>query len=181
MKYLKITVIASLSLLIGFIISCESDDICPDSESTTPRLIIEAYDVSNQENLKSIPSLLIVGVDNENILDGYAFVAKNKLLLPLKTDVNTTQYRLIKDAEINDNGTPDNPDDDFLEGNQDIISISYSRREIYVSRACGYKTIFENVTLNIEPDNDNWIKARQPLNDNQSVENETETHFNIYH
>ena len=50
-----------------------------------------------------------------------------------------------------------------------------------MSRACGYKTIFKNVTLTIEPDSDNWIKSRQPLNDNQSVEDEKETHFNIFH
>ena len=82
---------------------------------------------------------------------------------------------------INDNGTPDNPDDDFTEGNEDIISISYSTESIYVSRACGYKTVFRNVTLTVNNDADNWIKLKESLTDNQSIEDETTTHFNLYH
>ena len=115
------------------------------------------------------------------MLPGYNIAAATQIVLPLRTDSNTTQYVLIKDTSINNNGTPDDLSDDFYDGNPDIITISYSREDVYVSRACGYKTIFKNVTLTIEPDSDNWIKSRQPLNDNQSVEDETETHFNIFH
>ncbi|GAL77203.1 hypothetical protein JCM19274_4916 [Algibacter lectus] len=79
---------------------------------------------------------------------------------------------------------PDDDTDDFLsdESNIDIITINYSRTEVFVSRACGYKTIYENVTVQIESDEDNWIESIQPpLNSNQSVEDETETHFNLFH
>lgn len=181
MKKISLLVILLTFIGIGITLSCEPDDICPQSTSTTPGLILEAYDVDNSENKKSVTKLLIGGVGNDFVLPGYAIVTATKIVLPLKTDANTTQYVLFKDAFINNNGTPDNPDDDFFDGNSDLITISYSREEVYVSRACGYKTIFKNVTLTIEPDGNNWIKSRQPLKDNQSVEDETETHFNIFH
>jgi hypothetical protein len=181
MKKTSLLLILLIIIGIGITMSCESDDICPESTPTTPSLIIDAYDVANPENKKSIPKLVVAGFDKDQILPGYAIVSATQIILPLKTDENTTQYRLIKDSSVNNNGTPDDSTDDYIEGNQDIITINYSREEVYVSRACGYKTIFKNLTLTIEVDSDNWIKSRQPLNDNQSVEDESETHFNIFH
>ncbi len=168
---------------IGITISCEPDDICPESTPTTPSLIIDVYDVDNPENIKAVTNLLVSGVGNDNVLPGYAIATSTQIVLPLKTDADTTQYALIKGAFVNDGGTPDDTSDDYIDGNTDIITINYTREEVYVSRACGYKTIYKNVTLTIEPENneENWIKSRQPLNDNQSVEDETETHFNIFH
>ena len=180
MKYFKILIIPIL-LIVILSISCERDDICPDSSPTTPSVIIDIYDFENQESNKNVFGLLVAGIDNDFILSGYNIVTTDELVLPLKTDDNTTQYVLIKDASINDNGTPNDSTDDFYDGNNDVITINYSREEVYVSRACGYKTIFKNVTLTIEDDGDNWILSQQPLNSNQSVEDETTAHFNIYH
>ena len=116
------------------------------------------------------------------MLPNYAGVTTSNLILPLKTYENQTQYSLIKDFSINNNGTPDDTSDDFPEGNEDVITINYSREEVYVSRACGYKTIFKNVTLSLDDtDTDKWIQSRQPVNDNQSVEDETAAHFIILH
>tara|TARA_R110000868_G_scaffold52135_2_gene164929 strand:+ start:761 stop:1303 length:543 start_codon:yes stop_codon:yes gene_type:complete len=180
MKYFKILIIPFL-LIALLSISCERDDICPESTPTTPSLIIDVFDFNSQENKKNIFNLVIVGVDNDDILPGFSFVSSNNLVLPLKTTANTTQYTLIKGASVNDNGTPEDLTDDFIDGNYDTITINYSRKELFVSKACGFKTIFENVTLTIEDDTDNWILSQTPLNPNQSVEDETTTHFNIFH
>lgn len=171
-----------LLTIIGIVatISCEPDDICAASTPTTPNLIIDTYDVDNPDNKKAVTKLLIGGIGNDFTLTN-GIVSATQIILPLKTDANTTQYALINDAFVNDNGTPDDTSDDYFDGNTDVITINYSREEVYVSRACGYKTIYRNVTFTIEPDSDNWIKSRQPLNDNQSVEDETETHYNIFH
>ena len=162
-------------------ISCERDDICPDATATTPRLIIDFLDVTDPDTKKNVFDIVVIGVDNEEYLDGYYFTNTDDLVLPLKTTANTTEYFVISDAEVNNNGTPDDSSDDFIDGNPDRISISYSRETIFVSRACGFKTIFKNVTLTIIQDNDNWMLSREPLTDNQSVEDETTTHFNISH
>lgn len=186
-------ILIALIIIIGYF-SCERDDICPDSTPTTPRLKIDLLDASNEDNKKNAFNLVVIGLDdefnlpdpinvgNEFILPDYNFKDIDSLLLPLKTTENTTQYILIKDAEVNDNSTPDDLTDDFIDGNHDTITINYSREEVYVSRACGYKTIFKNVTLNLnEDDTDPWITSRQPLTDNQSVEDETAPHFTISH
>ena len=180
MKYIKILIIPMLLGVILFM-ACEPDDLCPAGTATTPKLIIDFYDALNPESKKNVFDLVAIGTGNKNILSDYTFTNTDNVLLPLKTDENTTQYTLIKDASVNDNGTPENPDDDFIDGNYDVITINYSREEIYVSRACRYKTIYKNVTLTIEPDTDNWMLSREPLTDNQSVEDESETHFNVTH
>ncbi|WP_370476418.1 DUF6452 family protein [Tamlana flava] len=180
MKYFKILIIPIL-LIVGLSVGCERDDICPESTPTTPRLIIDFLDSVNPDNKKNVFDIVVAGVGNEFILEGYNFVSASTLMLPLKTDDNTTQYVIFKEAEVNENGTPDDNTDDFVDGNSDVITINYSREQVFVSRACGYKTIFKNVTLTIEPDSDNWMLSRQPLTDNQSVEDETTTHFTITH
>ena len=177
----KASVLFILITLIISYYSCERDDICPESTPTTPSVIIDVFDFTNQESKKNIFNLVIAGVDNDDILPGYSFVSSSNLVLPLKTTENSTRYTLIKEASVNDNGTPDDPTDDFIDGNYDTITLNYSRENVYVSRACGYKTIYKNVTLTIEEDNDNWILSQQPLNPNQSVEDESTTHFNIFH
>ncbi|WP_242205336.1 DUF6452 family protein [Aestuariivivens insulae] len=177
----KISLLILVVLLTSHF-SCERDDICPETTSTTPRLIIDLYDFSNQEEKKNVIDFRVQGVDNDEVLPDYNVIkATNNIILPLRTDTNKTEYMLHIDYAVNDNGTPDNTDDDFTEGNQDIISINYTTEEVYVSRACGYKTIFKNVTLSIVSDNDNWIKLKESVTENQSVEDETTTHFNLYH
>ena len=43
-----------LFLIILTIYNCESDDICPESTLTTPRLIVTFYDIDNPEERKNI-------------------------------------------------------------------------------------------------------------------------------
>tara|TARA_R110002167_G_scaffold61570_2_gene173862 strand:+ start:1153 stop:1695 length:543 start_codon:yes stop_codon:yes gene_type:complete len=170
-----------LFILITIVsLSCEPDDICPESTPTTPSLIIRLYDISNQESKKNVSGLRVQGVGNDNVLTNFNVVTTDSIILPLKTDAISTQYKLHKEYTYNDNNTPDDPNDDVIGGNEDIITINYNTQEIFVSRACGYKTIFENVTITLENDGNNWIQFIQPVNDNQSVENETAAHFNLF-
>ncbi len=164
--------------------SCERDDICPESTPTTPRLIIDLLDSANPENKKKVFKLVAIGegVENNLVLPGHDLEDLDVLSLPLKTTEDSTQYTLINDAEINDNGTPDDSSDDFLDGNFDTLTINYTREQVYVSRACGYKTIFKNITLVLdETDTDPWILSTESLTENQTAEDETTAHFNIFH
>ncbi|SFD24992.1 DUF6452 family protein [Algibacter pectinivorans] len=176
----KISLLFIILITVGNY-SCERDDICPGATPTTPRLIIDFLDAADSDIQKNVFNLVVIGIDNGEILSEYQFTNSNNVILPLKTTDNTTEYILIKNASVNDNGTPNDETDDFIDGNYDAITINYSREEVYVSRACGFKTIFKNVTLTIVEDDDNWMLSRQPLTDNQSVEDETTTHFNISH
>ncbi|WP_248723153.1 DUF6452 family protein [Seonamhaeicola sp. ML3] len=174
MKYIRLVFIPIFALLIGISISCERDDICPESTPTTSRLVIDLFDFNNQENKKNAFNLIVADLDNR-VLNDYFLTTSNNLLLPLNTNENTTTFRLIKDAKVDDDGF-------ITEGNEDILVINYTRKEVYVSRACGYKTIFENVGVVVQDDGDKWILGN-PINltENEPIEDENEAHFNLFH
>lgn len=163
-----------LLLCLAFTLSCERDDICAAETPSTPRLIIDFLDVSDLASPKSVPLLAARGVGNDMFLENFRAVTSGQVILPLKTDETSTQFILINNFKIDDNGT-------IISGNQDVITVNYRLEQVYVSRACGYKTVFKDVAIQLEIDMDNWIQIIQPLNDNQSVEDETTTHFNIFH
>jgi hypothetical protein len=171
MKHYKI-----LALFFGIItifsMGCEPDDICPESTPTTPNLIIRFYDILNQDSKKNVFNLKVQGLGNDNPLTDYNVVTTDSIVLPLKTNAATTQYSLHKEYSNVDG---------VIDGNEDIITINYSTEQVYVSRACGYKTIFKNVTLTINNDGDNWIQSKESINDNQSVEDEKAAHFKLFH
>jgi hypothetical protein len=125
-----------LLLLIFSFSSCEKDDIC--AEETTPRLILEFYDVTNPTVKKNVTSLKITGykTDNSTLLTDSldTFSGVSKIELPLRITEDVTKYRLI----LNSTSTSVTP-------NTDILEFKYTRQNVFVSRACGYKTIF---TLN---------------------------------
>jgi hypothetical protein len=168
-------ILALLLITICFS-SCEKDDIC--AEETTPRLIIEFYDISNPSNLKNVLNLKVKGegatdfiVFNESLpIDNpnrYLF-GGNKLELPLKINDSITKYSLILNSTSTTNA------------NEDFLQFNYTPQNVFVSRACGYKTIF---TLNAAPDGiiktdaivpDNfWILEYSILTTNITTENET--------
>lgn len=176
----KIYFLLFLVFCIG--LSCEKDDICPDDTVTTPQLTIAFYSVENIEdqNPKNVFRFRAQGVDNDNPVPGYEGTAsQQQILLPLKTTTDdpngeayTTEYILTQDYRVN-NGT--------VTGNEDVITISYTTSQVYVSRGCGFKSVFENITLTVADDGDNWIRVIQSTDDNQIIADESKVNFNIYH
>lgn len=128
-------ILALLLITICFS-SCEKDDIC--AEETTPRLVLEFYDVTNPTVKKNVTSLKVTGykTDNSTLLTDSldTFSGVSKIELPLRITEDVTKYSLI----LNSTSTSVTP-------NTDILQFNYTRQNVYVSRACGYKTIF---TLN---------------------------------
>ena len=171
MKHYKI-----LALFFGSItilsMGCEPDDICPESTPTTPNLIIRFYDILNQDSKKNVFNLRVQGIGNDNPLTNYNVVTTDSIVLPLKTNASTTQYALHQEYSNTNN---------VIGGNEDIITINYSTEQVYVSRACGYKTIFKNVTLTINNDGDNWIQSKESISDKQCVGDEKAAHFKLFH
>ena len=170
----KITTLLLLLVCIAF--SCERDDICPEDTPTTPRLIVEFRDITLTDNTKNVPGLRIEDFndDTRTLDEDHSITSEDQMLLPLNTNTNETKYRVYRDYEN---------DEDVITGNPDVITITYETSEIYVSRACGYKTVFENVVLTITPEtgSDNWMLFAAPENENQSVINEDEIHYTIRH
>lgn len=191
MKKLNIFILLIAIVFIG----CERDDICAESTPTTPRLRIEFYDATSQEDLKSVPRLTVYGeglILDEDGMEIEPIVVSNKTIifnsnqntvdLPLRIDDDIeeerTITRFILEKDTNLRLDTENPET----SNVDIIEISYIPKFEYVSRACGYKSIFTDVevTLDTNNDSDTWISNNIAV-DIRDVENENEIHVRIFH
>ncbi|UGS24489.1 DUF6452 family protein [Flavobacterium channae] len=173
----KIVLITLSTLLALSFWNCEKDDICAEGTPVTPRLIIEFYDATDRTELKNVTDLRVEEfatdngvVFNENIdetLPARYLSNSNKIAIPLKTfDINS------KFDFILNYGNPSE--------NADAVSFSYDKEDIYISRACGYKTIF-NLTdndPNTFPTSGYWIQDIEVIQPN--IENENEVHVKIY-
>ena len=154
-------------LLVSFS-SCEKDDICAKGTPVTPRIIIEFYDAVQPTVVKNVIQL---GVIEPNLTTGLAFTGVSKIQVPLKTNQNSTILRFIQ------NGSDTNASND----NIDILTFNYQRVDEYVSRACGFKTLFylnETNPITLTADSNNWIQNIQVQQIN--IENENEVHVKIY-
>lgn len=181
--------IISLLLLFTFgLSSCEKDDICDPDTPTTPRLVITFYDINNSTVLKEVDDLMVIGegktegiIFNETATDTTQYLANSSSIsIPLRTDVDSTTYTFVLDSQ-NDNAAAINSDQ---------ITFNYARNTVYVSRACGFKTIF---TLNprsegppattpydlTDPEGDGFWMRRINVK-NYNVELENETHIEVY-
>ena len=177
MKYIKpLLLICLLTMVFN---ACERDDICAESTPTTPHLVIRLYDIANPESTKNAFGFRAQGVGNDNALSNYNVVTADSIVVPLKTFENSTQFMFHIDYEIDDNGTPDDESDDIILGNEDIVTITYDTEEVYVSRACGFKTVFTITDFVIESDTDNWMLSLDRINDN--IDNENAAHVQIFH
>lgn len=172
------------TLVVAFILahsfwSCEKDDICADGTPTTSSVVIEFYDIDNPTVLKNVTNLKVIALGmTEGIVfnpsaqnDAQYLTNGNKIKVPLRTTQDNTTYRFI----LNANST--NPS----QINEDTLSFSYSRTDEYVSRACGYKTVFQldadNPVLSTT-DTNPWIGSR--IIQQSNIQNENATHLKIY-
>lgn len=166
-------------LLIAVLWNCERDDICPETTETTPRLIIEFNDIANLEDSKTVRQLTVIGIDDDGneINTLIARTNTNELALPLRILTeganNASRFKLIKDADFDTDNNPNTA------SNTDIIRITYVTEFVYVSRACGFKSVFNGIGIEIENDGNQWILSRTINTEN--VENERDAHITLFH
>jgi hypothetical protein len=180
--------------------NCERDDICSADTSTTPRLLIEFTDIVNQDELKTVPGLTVYGDRPDITIPDNEDISGAILIEPFETgrlfnrSTNSAKPPLIIGEEgiettarfVFERRTDLRLDqDDQTESNPDIVEVSYVTEYVYVSRACGFKSIFTTLRVNVIPDEDNWILGVSfPDNnstDNITIENENSTHVNLLH
>jgi len=156
--------------LINF--SCQRDDICPDSTPITPLLRISFFDIENPEVPKPPTNLRVKAADMDSIFLNRVNISE--ISIPLKTDVDFTEYDFILNAQVI-------TEVDSV-SNTDKIRFTYARNEIYINRACSYKVNYINLKASpqtLAEDSDRWIK--NIVVEEENIENETNTHIFIYH
>ena len=155
-KLSTLIVVALLSLT-----SCEPDDICLEDTPRTPKLIVVFYDKNQSDSKKSITDLQVKGMDMEGILYN---TTTDSIALPLKTLAGSTSFSLT--ATQNGNAA------------EDIITFNYDPEDQFISRACGYKTIFNNLTFSTG-NTLNFISEIEILTNSISISNNI--HVKILH
>lgn len=170
--------IIAFLLILGFASSsCEPDDICEPTTPTTPRMLIQFFEIKNPSVMKNVDNLKVIedkmsqGVvlSPTQTGDSKYLTSGNQVLIPLNTEGKVVKYRFIN------NYGKKNP----LIENEDILEFNYSGKKIYVSRACGYKTIFNldatNPFVQTEPtvNDGKWMRTVIVLQNNITYENET--------
>lgn len=154
-------------LLANSFWSCEKDDICTEGTPTTPNVVIEFYDAANPTTPKTVTNL---GIIAPGFSTGFTATNVSKIKLPLKVNSDITEFQFTQ------NGT----DTDLTNDNIDNLTFNYTREDVYISRACGYKTLFHLTAAPTVTDGDTslWISS---VTVNQSyIQNENETHIKIY-
>ncbi len=111
-----------------FAVSCEEDDVCVGEG--TPYLTVVTRNAAEQTNL--IDSLLIERIDANNaaIDTLYSWTVTDSIKLPLGgLDESVSYFRIKRRAS----GIPD------------ILTVNYSPKSSYVSKACGFRITYENL------------------------------------
>lgn len=148
-------------------LGCEKDDVCDGTTVATPSLVVSFYDVANPTVLKNVTNLKVTATGTTNEL---YFNEVNKIKIPLQTAADASNFVW----------TMNNSDANLLKS--DAVQFNYIRSNQFISRACGYKSVFnlQNVILNQTPSTTqgNWIQNVTLVQPN--ITNENETHLNIY-
>jgi hypothetical protein len=175
-------IVAAVLLISFFFASCEKDDICDPATPTTPRLVIQFFDKNNISVTRFTTNLKIIAdgfADTNPLLNNSGEATWNDTLvyLPLRLDKISTKYRLI--LNFGDSNTTND--------RTDILEINYKGNDVYVSRACGFKTLFDLVgnpmqdsfVLNNVPGavSGNWINNIEVLQ--SKINDENEAHIKI--
>ncbi|NVK51565.1 MAG: hypothetical protein HWD85_01430 [Flavobacteriaceae bacterium] len=144
--------------------ACEKDDIC--LQPVTPKLVLRFYDNANPTSKKAVKNLSI-WAEGKDTLKSYKSVNVDSVALPLNINANQTVYYLKM------NNTTGNK----AANKYNKLTINYSTKEIYVSRSCGFKTLFNNVTF---ISNNGWFQSFTPTS-LTTIDNENKAHVKIYY
>ena len=145
-----------LLLLVVFAASgCEKDDFCIDP--ITPNLILRFYDADNPTTVLSVDDLSIWPEGFQDSIVSSATL--DSIAIPLDINNIETIYN-FKMGDLTDQ-----------------IIITYDVGEVFVSRSCGFKAIFENAAATLETTN--WMQSLEVIS--TTIEDESAAHIEIFH
>ena len=138
--------------------SCEPDDVCSEANLSTPQLVFRLYDSSQPNEFKAVDTLRFMGLNGKAALE---FVNTDSIAFPLQVNAN----------KINADLTISN-------GITDRIKIDYLTKDVYLSRACGFQTIFQIHTIEVDQPI-SWVNSIEIVTNEVIID--TLAHVKIYH
>lgn len=174
----KLIIFSIILAVFITMLSCEKDDICPPEVLTTSHLIITFHDNADRDERKAVPSLRILGEEDNNrvnTVNDRVSAGLDSIALPLKVYSPSTSFIFISNS-ASEEGNPDTET-----GNADIVTFNYDNTEVFISRGCGYGNNNENLIGTFEEgsDGERWIISLEVVN--TTVDNQNAAHVKIYH
>ncbi|MDG2193985.1 MAG: DUF6452 family protein [Polaribacter sp.] len=160
---MKKTILFLFLLTLAFS-ACEKDDIC--LLPNTPNLILRFYDSTDLTEVKSVDRLSI-WADGKDTISNYKSVTLDSIVIPLNVNATETVYHFKM------NSTSGN----VADNKYNKITITYTPEDVYVSRSCGYKTIFNDVSITSD---NGWVHSFTPST-LTTIDHETAAHVQIFH
>lgn len=167
-KILKIIITYFIGLTLFF--ACEKDDFCLENP-VTPKLVIRFYDNLNRDITKRVDRLSIFVENTTDTI--FRLQNTDSIAIPLNPSNflsrNTTTTTYVFRTE----------DERILDTNKEAkLTISFNPQEDYVSRSCGFRIIFNNVTIStIE---NGWISEINTEN-LTTINSQNAAHIQIFH
>lgn len=152
--------IFGLIISMIFAVSCEEDDVCIGEG--TPYLTVVFRNIQTQQN--SVDTLFVEKLDQnlENPDTLYTWALTDSIKIPLGgLDESVSYFRIKKRASA----IPD------------TLTVRYDTKTSYVSKACGFRITYENLTYEATYNN---IQSLLPGESNV-LENESATNLYIYY
>ena len=162
---MKIKNLITIILLSFILTSCEKDDFCLQETPKTPKLILRFYDFVNKDELKQV-KYLSVWAEGKDTLKNYRSVTLDSIALPLNTLDSKTVYHLKMNAI----------DGSISSNIINTITIKYNTEDVFISRSCGFKTIFNEVVITSD---NGWFLDFSPTSLN-NITNEFKAHVKIH-
>lgn len=141
-------------VFLALILGCEKDDFCTQNP-ITPKLVVRFYDSNNPTQLKTVDQLYVWANGKDSILVNQTL---DSISIPLNSIANETVYNFSKGTIVNQ------------------LTIKYTPKEMYVSRSCGFRVIFDEVTVE---SNNTWISSISQIQ--TTINNQNAAHVQIFH
>lgn len=158
---MKKYILLLFSCFIG-ISACEKDDFCIQNP-VTPNLVVSFYDKDNTSEKKKVKHFSIIAKGKDSLFTNNQ---KDSIYIPLNTLATETVYTLKMNAT----------DNLLLNNKVATLTIKYTTEEVYVSRSCGYKVIFNDVSL----EHTGWINSLS-TSEITTIDNQTKAHVQVYY
>ena len=149
------------ALVILFTFGCEPDDICLENTPGTPSLVVVFYDHTQPDVKKQVADLEIKGAAVDLV---FHTGTTDSIAIPIKTIENNTSFD-FKSTQDTTTLT-------------DLLQFTYAADDQFISRACGFKTTYEDLEISVENPL-NWIKGFEIIN--TSISDINNTHVKILH
>ncbi|SNR16377.1 DUF6452 family protein [Tenacibaculum jejuense] len=160
MRFLKYAIILFVATIC--FLSCEKDDFCTQNP-VTPNLVLRFYNNKSLTEFKAVERFTM----STGGVTLFSNISTDSIAIPLNTIAEETVFTLIRNETDNDDNTGDE---------SATLTVKYIPENEYVSRSCGFRVIFNDVTF----ETSGWIE-RLSTTQLESIKNQTNAHVNIFH